>query len=89
MPIATFSRRAIFSDDTFGAVALVGTNIVVFTAILRPPDRRHAVLRFRAVGRLRWIHVPWPPPSNVPLPWERWWGELQSLPRVLPPFLLI
>jgi hypothetical protein len=52
MPIATFSRRALFADDTFGAVALVDTNIIVFTAILPPPNRWHAMFRFCAVGRL-------------------------------------
>jgi hypothetical protein len=56
-----------FADDTFGAVALVGTNILVLTAILRPHRRRHAVLRFRAVGRLRCIPSPCPPPSNCAL----------------------
>jgi hypothetical protein len=35
-----------------------------FTATLRPPNRRHAVLRFRAVGRLRCLSNPRPPPSN-------------------------
>jgi hypothetical protein len=64
MPIATFSRRALLADDTFGAVALVDTNILVFTAILRPPNRWRAVLCFRAVGRLRCIPSPCIPPSN-------------------------
>jgi hypothetical protein len=27
MPIATFSRRSLFADGTFGVVALVDTNI--------------------------------------------------------------
>jgi hypothetical protein len=64
MPIATFSRRALFADDTFEAVALVNTNILVFTATLRHPSRRHAVLRFRAVGRLRCIPNLCTPPPN-------------------------
>jgi hypothetical protein len=57
MPITTFSRRALFAGDTFGAVTLVDTNMLVLTAILRPPNRRHAVLRFPAVGSLRCILV--------------------------------
>jgi hypothetical protein len=36
------------------------TNILVVTATLRPPNRWHAVLRFRAVGRLRASLVPLP-----------------------------
>jgi hypothetical protein len=64
MPIVTFSRRALFADDAFGAVALVDTNILVFTAILRPPNRWRAVLCFRAVGRLRCISSHCIPPSN-------------------------
>jgi hypothetical protein len=63
MPIATFSRCALFANDTFGAVALVDANILL-TAIPRPPNRRHAVLRFRADGRPRCIPSPCPPPSN-------------------------
>jgi hypothetical protein len=58
MPIATFLRRALVADDTFGAVTLVDTNNLVLTAKLRPPNRRHAVLRFPAVGRLRCIPNP-------------------------------
>jgi hypothetical protein len=61
MPIATFSRTALFADDAFGAVALVDTNILVFTAILRLPNHRYVVLRFRAVGRLRCTPNPCPP----------------------------
>jgi hypothetical protein len=64
MPIATFLRRALFAGDTFGAVALMDTNILVLTAILRPPNRRQAVLRFRAVGRPRCIPSSCPPLSN-------------------------
>jgi hypothetical protein len=45
-------------------MALVDTNILVFTAILRPPKSRHAVFHFRAVDRLRCIPSPPPPPSN-------------------------
>jgi hypothetical protein len=48
----------LLADDIFGAVALVAdTIILVLTAILRPPNRRHAVLRFCVVGRLRCIPV--------------------------------
>jgi hypothetical protein len=64
MPIAAFSRRARFADDSFEAVAFVDTNIFVFTAPLRPPKRRHAVLRFRAVGRLLCLPTPCQSPSN-------------------------
>jgi hypothetical protein len=67
-PIATFSRRALFADDAFGVVALVDTNILVFTAKLRPPNRRDAALHLCAVGgRLRCIPSPCPPPSNCAL----------------------
>jgi hypothetical protein len=45
-------------------VALPCTNILVFITTLRPPNRRHAVLRFRAVGRLRCLPSPYPPPSS-------------------------
>jgi hypothetical protein len=62
-----FSRRALFADDTFGAVALVDTNIRALTAIQRHPNSRHAVLRFRAVGRPRRIPSSCPPPSNEAL----------------------
>jgi hypothetical protein len=44
MPIATFSRRALFADDTFGVVALIDTNLFALIATLRPSNRRHAVL---------------------------------------------
>jgi hypothetical protein len=44
MLIATFSGRALFADYTFGVVAVVDTNILALTVILRPPNRRHAVL---------------------------------------------
>jgi hypothetical protein len=53
MPIATFSRHALFADDAFGLAALADTNILVFAATLRALNGRHAVLRFRTVGRLR------------------------------------
>jgi hypothetical protein len=45
-------------------VALVDTITFAFTAIRRPPNRWYAVLFFRAVGRLRCLSSPWPPPSN-------------------------
>jgi hypothetical protein len=62
MPIATFARRALLADDAFGVVVLVDTNNRFFTATLRPPNHRHAVLRFRAVERPRCLPVPCSPP---------------------------
>jgi hypothetical protein len=51
MPIATFSRRTLFDGDTFGVADFVNTILLVLTATLRPPSRRHVMLRFSAVGR--------------------------------------
>jgi hypothetical protein len=53
-----------FGGQYFGSGGLGRHQILFFAAILRPPNRRHVVLRFRAVGRLRYTPSPCPPPSN-------------------------
>jgi hypothetical protein len=78
-----------FVDDPVGVAALVYTIVLLVTATLHPPNRRHAVLRFCAVGRPRCPAVLAPRSSMVPCSWGHSWGELQSLLRVMPPFLPI
>jgi hypothetical protein len=46
----------------FGVVAIVDTVSIALTAKVRPPNPRHAVLRFRAVGCPRCLPIPCPPP---------------------------